>query len=221
MLKTKKLLSYLLLSIFIIGCNSEIARDSSKARLIAENSFNLIYNHSKPKVHVPTFANYLGQDFSKNLFSSTKESTLDSENQKPYRDFVRIVIKNTDEKLLVLRSKYGEKYFWIFPGGEVESGESRDDAVKRELMEKLNLNAPPYKYLGSLFSKPYKGVNWKGHFYLSDPVSHENFKSLKINQPDRCSEVAFLSLDDLYTRVVEEDSYVTRQILEEFFVNKR
>lgn len=154
------------------------------------------------------------------LFSSDKTMREARESANLYKEFVRVVVKNSRGDFLVLSTKYGDKYFWIFPGGEVEGGETKDDAVKRELFEELDLVIPSYKYLGSFFTRPYKGQDWKGYYYLADSLLEENLSLIRNKEPAKCSEIAYLPLEELYERVTIEDSYVTKQILEDFFIKK-
>lgn len=43
-----------------------------------------------------------------------------------------------DEKILATQRAYGDfKGGWEFPGGKIENGESKEDALKREIMEEL------------------------------------------------------------------------------------
>lgn len=45
-----------------------------------------------------------------------------------------------DGKFLATQRGYGEfKDFWEFPGGKMEPGESKEEALKREIREELDL----------------------------------------------------------------------------------
>jgi len=48
-----------------------------------------------------------------------------------------IIIKN-DKVLLIHRKKEGMEY-WVFPGGSIEEGEEKDEAIKREVFEETSL----------------------------------------------------------------------------------
>ena len=44
-------------------------------------------------------------------------------------------------KLLIARRSYGTlKGFWEFPGGKVESGESDEECIKREILFQMGKN---------------------------------------------------------------------------------
>lgn len=56
------------------------------------------------------------------------------------------------ERLLIARRSYGTlKGFWEFPGGKVESGESDEECIKREIREEfaVEIELMPNSYLGS------------------------------------------------------------------------
>jgi len=44
-----------------------------------------------------------------------------------------------DNKLLMVKHKKKDKEYWLLPGGGVKYGESLSDAIKRELLEELNI----------------------------------------------------------------------------------
>lgn len=48
------------------------------------------------------------------------------------------IIKKDNQVLLIHRFKNGDEY-WVFPGGGVESGETNDQALAREVMEETCL----------------------------------------------------------------------------------
>lgn len=55
-------------------------------------------------------------------------------------------------KLLIARRSYGTlKGFWEFPGGKVESGESDEECIRREIREEFSveIELTPDAYLGS------------------------------------------------------------------------
>ena len=59
-----------------------------------------------------------------------------------------IVVRGTD--ILIVRRKKGEgNLFWQFPGGTVESGETEEQTVVRELYEETGLVVAPVERLGA------------------------------------------------------------------------
>lgn len=189
-----KLRTLFCLSLFLLSCN-----DNNSS-----NEMNSMFSKTISRIVTPNLY----------LFNKHKETPT------TYKEFVRIIITDQQNRYLVMRTNYGDKFFWIFPGGKVKADESKDYTIKRELKQELNLSIPFYTYLGSSFTKPYKGENWKGYFYLAKNVSEETLRSIKNNEPEKCSQIEFFKLNDLYEKVTEEDSYVTKQILEEFFLDK-
>ena len=57
-----------------------------------------------------------------------------------------------DEKILLVRQNYGRRY-WSLPGGVVESGETLEQAVIREVHEETGLKIIIKRIIG-LYSKP-------------------------------------------------------------------
>lgn len=62
-------------------------------------------------------------------------------------EVVAAVIKK-DDKIFITRRGYGEFInMWEFPGGKVESGEEREEALHREIKEELELEIDNLIYL--------------------------------------------------------------------------
>ena len=80
---------------------------------------------------------------------------------------VGIVTKN-EEILLLRRIKNGQEYF-VFPGGGVESEETIEDALIREMSEELSLKVQSNSFLFKIATQ--KNPSEAGrvfHFYLID-----------------------------------------------------
>lgn len=62
-------------------------------------------------------------------------------------EVVAAIIKKED-KIFITRRGYGEFIdMWEFPGGKMEKGESREEALKREIKEELELDISKLQYL--------------------------------------------------------------------------
>ena len=55
------------------------------------------------------------------------------------RDAARAVILDTDGRILLVRFEFPDRHVWACPGGGLESGESHEDALRRELREEVGL----------------------------------------------------------------------------------
>ena len=88
--------------------------------------------------------NTRNEDINKNIISETKWQYGSGHDDKIYTiiksiEVVAAVIFKGD-KIFATQRGYGEfKDGWEFPGGKMEVGESREDALKRELREELNV----------------------------------------------------------------------------------
>lgn len=91
---------------------------------------------------------------------------------------VAAVIRRHDGAVLLARRPEGKRHggLWEFPGGKILEGESRADAVRRELAEELELET---EELGTLlFSAQDEGAPFVIEFMetraVGDPVLHEH-----------------------------------------------
>jgi 8-oxo-dGTP diphosphatase len=74
---------------------------------------------------------------------------MDSEIAKTYGNRVRIRICGLcweGEKLLMVRHKFENSYFWAPPGGGLEFGESIELALKREFLEETGISVQPQRF---------------------------------------------------------------------------
>ncbi len=60
-------------------------------------------------------------------------------------------VLESEGKILLIRNSYGHKR-WTFPGGGIHSGETPDQAARRECVEETGLEPGELAYVGSYFS---------------------------------------------------------------------
>ena len=94
-----------------------------------------------------------------------------------------IICRNN--KYFAFQRGYGEfKDFWEFPGGKIEPGESREEALKREIREELDLSFCIDSFLTTV-EYDYPNFHLTMHCFLcsidsQDPIikEHENARWL-------------------------------------------
>lgn len=72
-----------------------------------------------------------------------------------------VIINNKKEIFIAKRNlKKSQGGLWEFPGGKIEQGETKEQAIERELREELDINVKAEKYLGEkIFKYPTKEIN--------------------------------------------------------------
>jgi len=71
--------------------------------------------------------------------------------RKPhYEVVVGIIWKN--DKILISKRKPGGLLggLWEFPGGKMQNNETKEECIRREVKEELNININPYQYINSI-----------------------------------------------------------------------
>ncbi|OGL32409.1 hypothetical protein A3E76_02590 [Candidatus Saccharibacteria bacterium RIFCSPHIGHO2_12_FULL_44_22] len=113
------------------------------------------------------------------------------------RDIVGAFILSSDNKLLLGKSHKGGVYTgsWIVPGGGVDEGETKLDALKREVLEETGINITDAKVEqveGALTGESEKTLRDTGERVLVD-MSFYNFV---IRLPKTSNEVITKTEDD-------------------------
>lgn len=104
-----------------------------------------------------------------------------------------------DKKFFVTQRGYGEfKEYWEFPGGKVEAGESREEALIREIKEELDVEIKVDSFLTTV-EYDYPSFHLRMHCFICSVCSgfivlkeHEN--ALWLDR-SRLHEVSWLPAD--------------------------
>lgn len=74
---------------------------------------------------------------------------------KKHDEVVAAVIGRDNKVLCCQRGNKGEcAYKWEFPGGKIETGETREEALKREIKEELNFTIKIKEFITMLLNNP-------------------------------------------------------------------
>ena len=78
-----------------------------------------------------------------------------------FPDYVLVYAEMEDGRIAMLRQyKHGPRRVCLtFPGGSIETGETPDDAARRELMEEIGCVAPKLDSLGAFVTNANQGCN--------------------------------------------------------------
>ena len=107
-----------------------------------------------------------------------------------------------ENKILVTQRKFSKNsafsYKYEFPGGKVENNEDKITALKRELMEELNLEITSFKHFAS-YNYNYDINKIKLHFFVANINKlkitlkvHESYKLVTVKQ---LSQLDWLAAD--------------------------
>lgn len=113
------------------------------------------------------------------------------------RDIVGAFIFSGDGKLLLGKSIKGGVYpdHWVVPGGGIESDESREEALRREVLEETGIdtrNAQIEQIDGALNGQSEKTLRDTGEHVLVDM----SFYNYKVQLQEEADSVSILNEDD-------------------------
>ncbi|MEG1254227.1 (deoxy)nucleoside triphosphate pyrophosphohydrolase [Clostridium sp.] len=107
-------------------------------------------------------------------------------------EVVAAIIKDKD-KILATRRGYGEFIdMWEFPGGKVESGETHEDALCREIKEELELYININEFLVTV-EYDYPNFHLTMHCFISTIAGG----TLQLNEHNDAKWITLDELDDL------------------------
>lgn len=127
-------------------------------------------------------------------------------NSKKHFEVVAAVIKKDDKIFCCQRGQKGEcAYKWEFPGGKIEPGETKEEALVREIKEELNCNISIDKFISTV-NYEYKTFSLTMHVYLcslkdNEPVLLEHKASIWCDK-DKLKELDFAEADKLFLDVI-------------------
>ncbi len=123
-----------------------------------------------------------------------------------------ILIENRNV-LLIYRERDGEKYY-VFPGGGIEEGETKEACIKRECKEELGIDIEIKKYVYEV-----KGKDFVQHFFLIRRTAGEigtgNPEEYDVNRKGGIQIPMFVSIDKLKSLNVVSPPIVS-QFLEDY-----
>lgn len=98
-----------------------------------------------------------------------------------------------DGKILIAQRKHGKtcEYLWEFPGGKLESGETMEQCLQRELMEEFNLPIVVKKYfMTSTYTYDFGTIELNAYFAfcesgdISFHPDHEQARWVSLEEMD-------------------------------------
>ena len=107
-----------------------------------------------------------------------------------------------ENKILVTQRKYHKNaafsYKFEFPGGKVENNEDKITALRRELLEELNLELTNFKHFAS-YNYSYDTDKIKLHFFISNAnelkLTLKVHKAYKLVTVKKLSQLEWLAAD--------------------------
>ena len=115
-----------------------------------------------------------------------------------------------ENRILSTQRGYGEfAGWWEFPGGKINQGEMNEEALKREILEELQVDIKIYEYLGS-FEYNYPNFHLNMSCYLSEIISG------KITLIEH-SDAKWLLIEDINkVKWLPADLQVVEQLIRQF-----
>ena len=115
-----------------------------------------------------------------------------------------------ENKILVTQRKYHKNaafsYKFEFPGGKVENNEDKITALRRELLEELNLELTNFKHFAS-YNYSYDTDKIKLHFFISNAnelkLTLKVHKAYKLVTVKKLSQLEWLAADYKVIKMIQ------------------
>ena len=95
-----------------------------------------------------------------------------------------------ENKVLLLFHK--EHKYYLFPGGKLESGETFEQAARREVKEELNINVILKKPLGTFKFTAYTGQYFEGKAFLIKNI----IGTIKLLEPHKFDHLFWMPIEE-------------------------
>ena len=106
-------------------------------------------------------------------------------------EVVAAIIKE-DDRIFITRRAYGEfANMWEFPGGKIEAGESREEALTREIKEELELDISISSFLTTV-DYDYPNFHLTMHCFICEIIGGK----LNLNAHNDAKWITFDELDN-------------------------
>ncbi|MBK6706233.1 MAG: NUDIX domain-containing protein [Sphingomonadales bacterium] len=131
------------------------------------------------------------------------------------RNIVNALLLHEDKILLARRSQHRKAYpdRWSFPGGHVETGETIEDALSRELTEEIDVIPQDYELLSQLRDPNARADpvtyhlfcvrSWKGDPTIMDD-EHTELRWFTLNEASSLSDLALEEYRPLFMNLYRE-----------------
>ena len=127
-------------------------------------------------------------------------------NNKKHIEVVAAVIEKENKIFCCQRGAKGEcAYKWEFPGGKIEHGETKEEALKREIREELNCNIEIHDFITTV-NYEYNTFRLTMHVYLcslkdNEPILLEHKSSMWCDK-NKLYELDFAEADKLFLDLI-------------------
>jgi len=74
--------------------------------------------------------------------------------------------------IILLKRVVKDRIYWVFPGGEIDPGETKEEAMVRECKEELGVDVKIVKPFAEISHKPY-GKSQKEYFFICEIIAGE------------------------------------------------